>query len=158
MNEILEVLQEVKDPEIPVISIVELGIVRDISGTLEEPVITLTPTYSGCPAMDIIPQMVREALTRNGFQNAIIKNVLSPAWTTDWISEEGKRILKEYGIVPPVENTSDASFLSGENKIVPCPRCGESDTKLVSQFGSTPCKAAYQCNVCLEPFDYFKCH
>ena len=157
-KEIYTILENVKDPEIPVISILDLGIVREVfeeNGGLH---IHITPTYSGCPAMDVIPQMIEEEMRTNGYEKVHVKNILTPAWTTDWISTSGKAKLKEYGIAPPVESTTDASFLKGEEKVVPCPRCSSNKTKLVSQFGSTPCKAAYQCEDCLEPFDYFKCH
>lgn len=158
MEKIYEILESVKDPEIPVISIVDLGIVREVrrKGDLIE--IDITPTYSGCPALDVIPVLIREAMAREGYQDVHVKNILSPAWTTDWISETGRQALKAYGIAPPVEKTSDKSFLTDQPKIVPCPFCNSGNTRLVSQFGSTPCKAAYQCNDCLEPFDYFKCH
>ena len=158
VEDIWQILRSVEDPEIPVISIVDLGIVREVKFDGNQCIVTLTPTYSGCPAMDVIPQLVKFALIKGGYKDNIVKNVLSPAWSTDWMSEDGKRKLKEYGIAPPVEITSDISFLKGETKPVPCPQCNSTDTKLISQFGSTPCKAAYQCNACLEPFDYFKCH
>ena len=158
MEEIYQILETVKDPEIPVISIVDLGIVREVRKHNSHVEIDITPTYSGCPALDVIPVLIREAIAGEGYENVQVKNILSPAWTTDWISESGLKKLKEYGIAPPVEKTTDKSFLTNGPKEVPCPFCNSTDTKLVSQFGSTPCKAAYQCNDCLEPFDYFKCH
>ncbi len=158
MEEIYQILETVKDPEIPVISIVELGIVREVRKQNGHVEIDITPTYSGCPALDVIPVLIREALASEGYDDVHVKNILSPAWTTDWISESGLQKLKEYGIAPPVEKTSDKSFLTDGPKKVPCPFCNSENTKLVSQFGSTPCKAAYQCIDCLEPFDYFKCH
>ena len=156
--EIEAILQSVKDPEIPVISILELGIVRNYKITDQGVHVNLTPTYSGCPAMDVIPVMVKEALQKAGFSNITVENLISPPWTTDWITEEGHEKLRAFGIAPPVETTTDASFLSGAPKVVPCPFCHSTKTRLISQFGSTPCKSAYQCNECLEPFDYFKCH
>lgn len=157
-KDIYDILETVKDPEIPVISILDLGIVREVRKTNGKVEIDITPTYSGCPALDVIPVMIQEAMQSNGYENVQVKNILSPAWSTDWISENGLQKLKEYGIAPPVEKTSDKSFLSDEPKVVPCPLCTSENTRLVSQFGSTPCKAAYQCNDCKEPFDYFKCH
>lgn len=156
---IYEILETVSDPEIPVLSILDLGIVRDVkqdeaSGELE---VVITPTYSGCPAMDFIEVNIRAALEEAGIAQAKITTVLSPAWTTDWLTESGKAKLKAYGIAPPVGSADKLSLL-GEKTEVECPRCGSTDTKLVSQFGSTACKSLYQCRDCLEPFDYFKCH
>ena len=149
---VLQTLQEVKDPEIPVISVMELGIVRDVKISGEHIDIYITPTYSGCPAMDVIPAMIREAMQDAGFADVAVHNVLSPAWTTDWISEEGRSKLKEFGIAPPDVQRAQMP------EHVTCPFCQSTDTELISFFGSTPCKAAYRCNSCLEPFDYFKCH
>lgn len=152
--EILSILNDVCDPEIPVLSIIDLGIVRDVKLNAEEVEIFITPTYSGCPAMDAIAIDIRLKLIEHGHKKIKLTSVLSPAWTTDWMSEEGKRKLKEYGIAPP--------HWSGHSKwpdqLPPCPQCNSSNTKLLSQFGSTACKALYQCNDCKEPFDYFKCH
>ncbi|MDV3257542.1 MAG: phenylacetate-CoA oxygenase subunit PaaJ [Sphingomonas sp.] len=131
------------DPEIPVISVVDLGIVRAI----EEGRVIITPTYSGCPATDVIERSIREALDSNGFRNVEIETRLDPPWTTDWISEAGKARLHDYGIAPP-ELAKTAT----------CPRCGSTSTREISRFGSTPCKAQWQCQDCLEPFDRFKCH
>jgi ring-1,2-phenylacetyl-CoA epoxidase subunit PaaD len=152
------ILAEVKDPEIPVVSITELGIVRNVDCSDQGNIIIITPTYSGCPATDIIPVLIKEIVDQRGIRNVTIKTQISPAWTTDWITEEGKIKLKKFGIAPPVEKTSDPSFLTGQMKEVPCPFCNSANTELVSRFGSTPCKSAYQCKACLEPFDYFKCH
>jgi len=154
----MAILQEVKDPEIPVISIIELGIVRGVATDGESVTVTITPTYSGCPAMDFISQLIREALDSHGMQSVAVQSTLSPPWTTDWITEEGMQKLRAFGIAPPAEKTGDTSFLQGKGVIVECPRCQSGHTRLVSQFGSTPCKALYQCQDCLEPFDYFKCH
>ena len=155
-KEIWELMETVYDPEIPVLSVVDLGIVRDISLEEERVNIVITPTYSGCPAMDVIAMNIRMALIKEGFTSINISNQLSPAWTTDWMTEIGKQKLKSYGIAPPVAKTFDAEYL--ENLKVQCPLCQSKDTKLISQFGSTACKALYQCNDCREPFDYFKCH
>ncbi len=158
VDDVMQVLEGVADPEIPVISIVDLGIVREVrvtGGTVE---VDLTPTYSGCPALDVIPIMVAQALEAAGFEAPVIRNVLAPAWTTDWISESGKQKLEEFGIAPPHRSTDQQSSIPLEDRDIKCPQCGSMDTRLVSRFGSTPCKAAFQCNECLEPFDYFKCH
>ena len=149
-------METVYDPEIPVLSVVDLGIVRDISVDEEGVNIVITPTYSGCPAMDVIAMNIRMALIKEGFTSINISSQLSPAWTTDWMTETGKQKLKSYGIAPPVAKTFDADYL--ENLSVECPLCHSKNTKLISQFGSTACKALYQCNDCKEPFDYFKCH
>ena len=151
-------LEEIPDPEIPVISIVELGIVRsvDILGA-DEVLVKITPTYSGCPAMDVIAMNIRMALLSHGIKKINIENQLSPAWTTDWMTDEGKRKLKEYGIAPPVRKSQNGLGLFEED-IVACPRCGSEDTTLTSQFGPTSCKSLYKCNSCHEPFEHFKCH
>ena len=156
-NRVLEVLQQVPDPEIPVLSILDLGVVRDILLSEEEVTVVVTPTYSGCPATEVIAQDIKQALVDAGWTSVRIETQLSPAWTTDWISEAGRKKLLAYGIVPPVEPGPDASALFAKPPVIPCPQCQSRDTRLVSQFGSTPCKAQYQCNQCLEPFDYFKC-
>jgi ring-1,2-phenylacetyl-CoA epoxidase subunit PaaD len=141
-------LEGVPDPEIPVLSVVDLGIVRDISELPDGSVsVTITPTYTGCPATEVIERQIREALESGAGVPFAIRTQISPAWTTNWISEKGKRALEEYGIAPPE---------AGETAI-PCPRCGETDVECISQFGSTPCKALYKCRSCLEPFDHFKC-
>jgi ring-1,2-phenylacetyl-CoA epoxidase subunit PaaD len=158
-------LGEVPDPEIPVISVVDLGIVRDVGFEGGECVVTITPTYSGCPAMQVIAEAVTDALHAHGLERVRLINRLSPAWTTDWMSEAGKAALKGYGIAPPVQQAIDISGLRGGVKRgafvepeVTCPNCGSKHTQLTSQFGSTPCKALYKCLDCREPFDYFKCH
>lgn len=162
---VLEILRQVPDPEIPVLSISDLGILRDIklsrSPGSEEPQITIyiTPTYSGCPAMDVIAMNIRMTLLANGYKKFNIETVLSPAWTTDWMTETGKQKLKAYGIAPPNPSHSVCELsLFQKDEAIQCPRCNSYNTKLISQFGSTACKAHYQCNGCLEPFDYFKCH
>jgi ring-1,2-phenylacetyl-CoA epoxidase subunit PaaD len=165
VQEIWHLMSQINDPEIPAISIVDLGIVRDIElsaaahNTNPQVTITITPTYSGCPAMDVISMNIRMALLAHGFKNIQIKTLLSPAWTTDWMSAEGKEKLKAFGIAPPNPSHSVCTpALFQENEIVECPHCGSDHTKMVSRFGSTACKALYQCNDCNEPFDYFKCH
>jgi ring-1,2-phenylacetyl-CoA epoxidase subunit PaaD len=155
---ILSLLSEIPDPEIPVITIIELGVIRDViiidDKTIE---LIITPTYSGCPAMQQIEADVRKKLTEHGFTSITIKTVFSPPWTTDWITPHAKEKLRQYGIAPPETTTEDKSWLTGKTKLIACPRCKSTNTKLISQFGSTACKALYQCNDCLEPFDYFKC-
>ncbi len=146
-------LQQVTDPEIPVLTIHDLGILRNVevndNGQVE---VFITPTYNGCPAMDMISMNIRLALAEHGVNNVKITSVLSPAWTTDWMSEEGKQKLKEYGIAAP-----DQRFVIAADG-VECPHCNSTNTRPISEFGSTACKALYQCNDCKEPFDYFKCH
>ena len=159
INEIWTLLEEVKDPEIPVLSVVDLGVVRSIEQKEDQSwKVVITPTYSGCPAMNTIEMEIRILLESSGYKPLTVKTVLSPAWTTKWLSEKGKAQLKAYGIAPPVEDTSDKAALFPEPKVIACPHCGSEDTRMVSQFGSTACKSLYQCNSCLEPFDYFKCH
>ena len=156
-DEIWKLLKDVNDPEIPVLSVIDLGIVRNIKLNDTGVEVFITPTYSGCPAMDVISMNIRMALLKEGFNKIKITQQLSPAWTTDWMSNEGKEKLKAYGIAPPVGKSFDKKYLEEELK-VECPLCHSENTKLISQFGSTACKALYQCNDCLEPFDYFKCH
>lgn len=153
-------LEQVTDPEIPVISVIELGIVRNLDIDAENNcVVTITPTYSGCPAMDVIAQEITTALQKLGVKQVKIVHQLSPAWTTDWMHESGKAKLRDYGIAPPVQQVIDISSLSRISEPqIDCTHCGSKNTRLVSQFGSTSCKALYRCNDCLEPFDYFKAH
>ena len=151
-------LNEVPDPEIPVINIVELGIARDVEIQNNKVVISITPTYSGCPAIKAIEQDIVSVLKDKGISEVEIKTVYSPAWTTDWLTDIAKEKLRVYGIAPPEKATSDKSSLTLNPKRVPCPLCGSSNTSLISQFSSTACKALYRCNDCKEPFDYFKCH
>lgn len=168
VKQIWSILENVFDPEVPVLSVIDLGIIRNIEiidrdgkSPLEDlgVCITITPTYSGCPAMDVISMNIKMELLARGFKNIIIKQALSPAWTTDWMSEEGKKKLKEYGIAPPnpkQQVCNDKLFAADE--AVQCPHCDSWHTHRVSEFGSTACKALYVCNDCKEPFDYFKCH
>jgi ring-1,2-phenylacetyl-CoA epoxidase subunit PaaD len=157
VEQIWDYLEEVKDPEIPVLSILDLGIVRSVEINTEGALVTITPTYTGCPATHIIEEDIRYKLQEKGVTYFAIKTILSPPWTTDWINEEGRRKLKEYGIAPPEESTPDKSLLSNTPKVVHCPQCNSTNTEMKSFFGSTPCKALYVCNDCKEPFDYFKC-
>lgn len=154
-DEILAWLSEVADPEIPVLSITDLGIVRDVEVDACVTV-ALAPTYSGCPATEVIEQSVIAALHDRGVAEVRIRRVLAPAWTTDWISAEGRAKLRDYGIAPPEKGGSKRQLLYGQRRI-PCPRCESTNTLAVSEFGSTACKASYKCNDCLEPFEYFKC-
>ena len=154
-DQILDWLGQVRDPEIPVLTIADLGIVRGVSVN-DEVVVELTPTYSGCPATEVIEQSVVDTLNRHGVEDVTIRRVLSPPWTTDWISEAGRTKLREYGIAPPAEGGSKRELLHGTRAIA-CPRCASTNTALVSEFGSTACKASYKCKDCLEPFEYFKC-
>ncbi len=155
-KEIWSYLEEVSDPEIPVLTVVDLGVVRSVKIDGHKCHVTITPTYSGCPAMKMIEEQIIEKLNEKGITDVSVDLVLSPAWTTDWISEGGREKLREYGIAPP-ENEVDKSVLFSEPTVVPCPLCGSRNTRMISLFGSTACKAQYQCNECLEPFDYFKC-
>ena len=155
-EKIRTILHEVKDPEIPVLSIEDLGILRAFSIDGNLVTVTITPTYSGCPAMNTIEDDIQKALKNKGFDVKII-TVLDPPWTTDWMSEEGKKRLEEYGIAPPQKSSVDKRTLFGKNPEVRCPHCKSMHTELVSQFGSTACKSLYRCKDCLEPFDYFKC-
>ena len=156
--DIWNILQEVKDPEVPVLSILDLGIVRDIHLDGETVVITITPTYSGCPAMDMISMDIRLKLLEKGYRHIRIEQQLSPAWTTDWMSEAGKEKLKVYGIAPPNPKQQFCSTEMFQEEAVQCPRCQSYHTERISQFASTACKALYRCLDCQEPFDYFKCH
>ncbi|WP_169569661.1 1,2-phenylacetyl-CoA epoxidase subunit PaaD [Sneathiella limimaris] len=150
-----QVLELVKDPEIPVLSIADMGIINSIDTTEGAVTVRITPTYSGCPAMDQISSDIKTTLKLHGYDQIEVETVLSPAWTTDFISEKGRQQLFEYGIAPPLKGAGKASLL-GEDEIK-CPQCGSTDTEQVSQFGSTACKALYRCKSCAEPFDYFKC-
>ncbi len=156
IKEIWKILEQVTDPEVPVLTITDLGIVRDVKLNGNEVEVIITPTYTGCPAMDMIAMNIKLALIENGYHKIKITSVLAPAWTTDWMSEDGKRKLKEYGIAPP--QSESGRFQRPESFHVTCPQCNSNNTKCISEFGSTACKALYQCNDCKEPFDYFKCH
>ena len=155
---IWEWLDQIPDPEIPVISIVDLGVVRKVELDAGYITIFITPTYTGCPAMHIFEADIKSMLTDKGFENPVIQTVWSPPWTTDWLSDKALEKLRVYGIAPPVKGSADKGMLfSAGPKTVACPKCGSGDTKVISQFGSTACKALYSCNSCKEPFEYFKC-
>jgi ring-1,2-phenylacetyl-CoA epoxidase subunit PaaD len=159
VDQIWNFLKDVPDPEVPVLTVQDLGIIRDIHLRDDEVEVVITPTYSGCPAMDMIATNIRLVLLENGFKNIKVTTVLSPAWTTDWMSEEGKQKLKAYGIAPPNPKQQVCNNeLFAPHEVVQCPRCNSYHTHRVSEFGSTACKALYQCDECSEPFDYFKCH
>lgn len=147
---------QVVDPEIPVLTIADLGVLREVAINDGHVEVTITPTYSGCPAMNLIALEIELALEREGFRGSKIRTVLSPAWTTDWMSEEGRHKLREYGIAPPQASRSRRALFGVER--IACPQCGSEDTEVLSEFGSTSCKALWRCNSCREPFDYFKCH
>ncbi len=158
-EQIWEWLASVPDPEIPVISVVDLGIVRNVAWDDDMLCIDITPTYSGCPATSVISFDIQKALAEKGLKNVKIRSVLSPAWTTRWITDGGRQKLKDYGIVPPVEGETCAGMISltgAKQANIACPRCESQNIERISQFGSTPCKASYRCKTCLEPFDYFK--
>lgn len=162
-SQIYNLLIQVSDPEIPVLSIMDMGIVRDVRFPDDSVEVVITPTYSGCPAMDAIAMDIKLKLAENGISKTIITYTLDPAWTTDWMTEDGKKKLKAYGIAPPLHKVGMNSnrlkkILFEEDTAPGCPRCESVRTKLLSQFGSTACKALYQCEDCKEPFDYFKCH
>lgn len=156
-HHIWQILESVHDPEIPVLSVVDLGVVRSIAQNETGLEIKITPTYSGCPAMDTIALDIKYALEQAGYQSVKVNLVLQPAWTTDWLSAAGKQKLLAYGIAPPVEPLTSTKALFGAEPIVSCPQCGSEHTVMLSRFGSTACKALYRCEECLEPFDYFKC-
>lgn len=158
-------LAEVPDPEIPVIALTDLGIIRDVHFEDDLLVVTVTPTYSGCPATSIINLDIETALRGHGIDKLRLDRRLSPPWTSDWLTQAGRDKLRAYGIAPPIDGTAPDGVIAGRiakltgsgNLVIACPRCGSSQTEKISQFGSTPCKASYRCKDCLEPFDYFKC-
>ncbi|MFI5150649.1 MAG: 1,2-phenylacetyl-CoA epoxidase subunit PaaD [Bacteroidia bacterium] len=156
-QEIFRLLASIPDPEIPVITIEDLGILRSVHQQGQEVLITITPTYSGCPAMKLIEQDILAILQKEGITGGRVELVYAPAWTTDWISEEAKEKLRVYGIAPPENASADKSLLTGKPKHLACPRCKSENVEMISQFGSTACKALYKCLDCKEPFDYFKC-
>jgi ring-1,2-phenylacetyl-CoA epoxidase subunit PaaD len=155
LEDVRTLLHAVADPEIPVLSIMDLGIVRDVKLDADGVEVHVSPTYTGCPATEVIERMIVSKLKRNGVERVIIKRVLSPPWTTEWLSETGRQKLRRYGIAPPERGTGKRSLLG--QGTVHCPRCSTERTTRVSEFGSTPCKASYKCDECLEPFEYFKC-
>jgi len=153
-------LQDVTDPEIPVLTLEDLGVIRDVQVARENGedrvTVVITPTYSGCPAMTTMEIDIRDRLMRAGYGAVSVRTVLSPAWTTDWLTERGRDKLRAYGIAPPDEAAGKRALM-GDDPTIVCPHCGSKDTRQISEFGSTACKALHQCNACLEPFDYFKC-
>lgn len=155
-QDVLDLLEQVKDPEVPVISVRELGVLRDVQLTADGVEVTITPTYSGCPAMDVMRAEIERTLHEAGIARVAVKQVLSPPWTTDWISASGRAKLEGYGIAPP-PHSADIRALKGAAPVVKCPHCGSTRTEMISAFGSTACKALYRCTDCLEPFDLFKC-
>ena len=155
-NDIYNLISEIPDPEIPVITIKDLGILRDVKEINNEYIITITPTYTACPAMGMIEDQIKEILAAKAITKVKVVLTYTPAWTTDWISQEAKLKLKNYGIAPPHHSSCNKMFTAIE--IVACPRCNSSHTSLISKFGSTACKALYQCSDCKETFDLFKCH
>jgi len=155
VKQVWDWLADVPDPEIPVVSVVDLGIVRNINIGDDTIEVEVAPTYSGCPATEVIESSILEKLVDEGLKGVSIKRVLSPPWTTDWITESGRDKLRDYGIAPPVGSASKRELIG--KGAVHCPRCGTSQTTVVSEFGSTACKASYKCDECLEPFEYFKC-
>ena len=152
-------LDEVADPEVPVLSIIDLGIVRNVfvDSAIGSVRVIITPTYSGCPAMDVIAMQIRMCLLSKGAKQVLVENQISPSWTTDWMTEKGKEKLEAYGIAPPKRKSSNPLALFEEDTVT-CPKCKSDDTVLTSQFGATSCKALYKCNHCKEPFEHFKCH
>lgn len=147
---------QVVDPEIPVLTIADLGVLRDVTVVDGKVEVAITPTYNGCPAMNMIALEIELALARRGIDNATIRTVLAPAWTTDWMSDDGRRKLRDYGVAPPVAGAGRRALFGTDQ--VACPQCGSGDTQVLSEFGSTSCKALWRCSACREPFDYFKCH
>ena len=151
-------LEDLPDPEIPVLTLMDLGILRWVKATQDSVTVGVAPTYTGCPATEVIEQSIAERLSEREYENVTVERVLSPPWTTDWISSAGREKLRRYGIAPPVESSpSKRALFAGGDPDIACPRCNSTDTQKVSEFGSTPCKAAYKCTACLEPFEYFKC-
>ncbi len=158
-NKIWRILGQVTDPEVPVLTILDLGIVREVKPDKDGIEVIITPTYSGCPAMDAITIDIRLRLAEAGYKKVKITSILSPAWTTDWMSESGKQKLKAYGIAPPnIKQQVCNQELFASNEAIQCPHCDSYNTRRISEFGSTACKALYQCDDCKEPFDHFKCH
>lgn len=153
---LIPILEQVSDPEIPVLTVLDMGVVRSAVFEGNTVKVQITPTYSGCPAMDVIGDDLKAAFKHAGYE-AHIELILSPAWTTDWITLKGRQALEDYGIAAPLSASADKEALLGQKKLVKCTLCGSNNTKLVSQFGSTPCKALFKCEDCQEPFDYFKC-
>jgi len=155
-KKLIPILNQVSDPEIPVLTILDMGVVRSAIMEGDEVIVKITPTYSGCPAMDVIGDDIITAFKKEGYK-AKVELILSPAWTTDWITDKGRKALEDYGIAAPLDAQADKEVLLENKKLVKCTNCGSTNTRLVSQFGSTACKALFKCDDCQEPFDYFKC-
>lgn len=156
-RDVWRILAEVPDPEIPVLNVVELGIIRHVSTTEDGRVVVgVSPTYTGCPATEVIANSIRSRLEEEGYREPRVESVLAPAWTSDWLTDSARVKLQEYGIAPPAQSVSNPKHLWREPNVA-CPRCGSMQTSKVSEFASTPCKALYRCSSCLEPFEYFKC-
>jgi len=157
-DKIWNLLAEIPDPEIPVLSIHDLGIVRKIDEINDKIIVTITPTYSGCPAMNQFEADIVTTLNKYVYDKVSIVTTYDPPWTTDWLNKEAKKKLQDYGIAPPEQETTDKNaLLVDDRKSVTCPQCKSTNSAMISQFGSTACKSLYQCNDCMEPFDYFKC-
>lgn len=159
-DDIWDLISDVTDPEIPVLTIVDLGIARSVEKEGDTFIIKITPTYSGCPAMKAIENEIKQKLKANGIQNFEIRKDFSETWTTDWMSDEAKKKLKDYGIAPPGKTNGEEDFLKslkGSSKVILCPYCDSTNTELQSEFGSTACKSQYYCHDCDEPFEHFKC-
>ena len=152
-----DLLEAVVDPEIPVLTIAEIGVLRDVTVDGDTVTVTITPTYSGCPAMVFIEMQIRDVLLRAGYGAVNIETILAPAWTTDWLGEGARAKLRAIGIAPPRDAAAGKGVLFGLDPEISCPRCGSTRTRELSRFGSTACKALHVCDACLEPFDYFKC-
>jgi ring-1,2-phenylacetyl-CoA epoxidase subunit PaaD len=155
-REVWRILTEVPDPEIPVLNVVELGIIRHVRVEDGQVTVGVSPTYTGCPATEVIRNSIESKLQAEGYAHAKVESVLSPAWTSDWLTDSARTKLKEYGIAPPAHAVGNPKHLFREPKVT-CPRCASVQTQKISEFGSTPCKASYKCSSCLEPFEYFKC-
>lgn len=156
-DELIQIIERVKDPEIPALNVFEMGIVRKVEQHEGHVKVTITPTYSGCPAMRTIEDDITAALKEGGIDQFEVITTLTPPWTTDWMTDEARAKLEKEGIAPPHKGSADKNLLMGRLRDVKCPRCGSYETSMISQFGSTACKSLYKCNSCLEPFDYFKC-
>lgn len=157
-EDIFNILSFIPDPEIPVVSIKEMGMLRDVVLSEKGCEVIITPTYTGCPAIGMIEDDIKRTLEENGVSHVNVKLVYAPAWTTDWMTNEAKEKMRQYGIAPPVSSTCNKLTSYGKNNFIKCPRCSSTHTELISMFGSTACKALYKCDSCKEPFEYFKCH
>ncbi len=157
-EDIFNLLSTIPDPEIPVVNIQEMGMLRDVVLTDKGCEVIITPTYTGCPAMGMIEDDIKRVLAEKGVSNVTVKLVYAPAWTTDWMSNEAKEKMRKYGIAPPMSSACNKLTAYGKHEFIKCPYCNSTNTELISMFGSTACKALYKCEKCKEPFEYFKCH